>query len=99
MFYGIEQSTDRRDLRTVIKKFSTQAALVKWMRAKTGEFTYDDPAAARNYHHTFRYGYEMNGRVDKKHRAFTVQHSPTYPRNEADRLADYICCTGTEITA
>ena len=32
----------------------------------SGSFTYVDPKGARNYHHNFRYGYELSGRIDKK---------------------------------
>ena len=31
MFYGIEQSTDQRRPRTVVKKFASQSALMRWM--------------------------------------------------------------------
>lgn len=58
MIYGIEESTDLRNPRTVIKKFSSENAARKWA-ARGGGFTYDDPEAARNYHHTFRRVYRM----------------------------------------
>lgn len=96
MYYGIEQSTDMRDKRTVIKKFSSKASLIKWMK-NSGGFTYDDPESARNYHHTFREGYELKGRVDKKDKIFMDRGSPTYPRSDNDNLANYLYVYGVEI--
>lgn len=97
MYYGVEQSTDMRDKRTVIKKFaSNKVALLKWMK-NSGGFTYDDPESARNYHHTFRKGYELNGRVNKKDKIFMESGTPTYPRNDADNLAAYLYKYGSEI--
>lgn len=96
MYYGVEQSTDMRDKRTVIKKFSSKVSLIKWMR-NSGGYTYDDPEAARNYHHTFREGYELKGRVDKKDKIFNEHGSPTYPRNYNDNLAHYLYEYGLEV--
>ena len=75
--------------RTVIKKFYTISALQKWVNAKSGDFTYGDPDSARNWHKTFRHGYEYIGRIDKNHSIFKYQ-SRTYPRNEKDMIATYI---------
>ena len=96
MFYGIEQSTDMRNKRTVIKRFPTKARLLTWMQ-NSGGFTHSDPAAARNYHHTFRYGCELAERIDKKHRVFRDRGSPSYPRTHADNMASYLYTYGTEI--
>lgn len=96
MYYGVEQSTDLRDRRTVIKKFTTERSLNKWME-KSGEFTYADPESARNYHHTFRYGYYLNGRIDKKNSIFKESGTSTYPLREADKVANYLYKYGEEI--
>lgn len=89
MYYGVEQSTDQRCPRTVIKKFTGKRALLKWME-KSGGLTYADPVGARNYHHTFRYGYELSGRVDRKDAIFQDRGSNSYPRNDADNMASYL---------
>lgn len=96
MYYGVEQSTDMRDKRTVIKKFTSKVALLKWMK-NSGGFTYDDPESARNYHHTFREGYELNGRINKKDKIFNDRGTTTYPRNADDNLANYLYVHGLEI--
>jgi hypothetical protein len=98
MFYGIEQSTDMRDKRTVIKKFNTKPALLKWLQHCVG-FTYDDPDAARNHHHSFRSGYELMGRIDKKDKVFTYHGTPTYPCTSKDQLVNYIQKYGQEVEA
>lgn len=96
MYYGVEQSTDMRDKRTVIKKFSSKASLIKWMK-NSGGFTYDDPESARNYHRTFREGYKLDGRVNKKDKIFMESGTPTYPRNDKDNLATYLYKYGSEV--
>ena len=96
MFYGIEQSTDMRDKRTVVKKFTTKVALLKWLQGGGG-FTYNDPEAARNYHHSFRSGYELSGRIDKKDKVFSYHGTPTYPCTSKDQLANYIHKYGQEV--
>ncbi len=96
MFYGIAQSTDMRDPDTYIIKFTAKSALFKWMRGG-GDYTHSDPAAARNYHRTFRRGYELQGRIDKRDAIFGDRGSHTYPRNEKDNLAYYIKKYGREL--
>jgi hypothetical protein len=96
MFYGVEQSTDMREPRTVIKKFSSKVKLLKWMET-SGGFTYDDPVGARNHHHTFRHGYEYQGRVDTKDKSFKDYGTSCYPRNSEDNLASFLYKYGTEI--
>ena len=97
MLYGIEQSTDMRCKRTVVKKFSSLSALKKWLE-NSGGYTYSYPDSANNWHHTFRSGYELIGRIDKKHKLFHDNGTPTYPRNEQDKLASYIQMFGTEVS-
>jgi len=96
MLYGVEQSTDLRDRRTVIKKFTSLSNLRKWMK-NGGDFTHEDPEAARNYHHDLRYGYEIKGCVNKKDNIFKDKGSPTYPLTDKDKLAIYLRKYGTEI--
>lgn len=96
MFYGVEQSTDMRCPRTVIKKFKNKNALLKWMK-NSGGFTYEDPDGARNHHHTFRYGYELHGRIDKKDPIFSYTGTTTYPKNKEDNMAWYLMRNGLEI--
>ena len=97
MYYGIFQSTDLRDRRTQIKKFSSLKAALKWKAQGNGQFTYDDPDAARNHHHSFKYVYEYIGRINKKDVIFMYNGTPTYPCTENDKLATYISKYGTEI--
>lgn len=71
MYFGIEKSTDLRNPQTVIVKFAKndKKKIKAWFFSKSnGEFTYDNPEAARNHHHTFRYIYEYDGylRMTKK---------------------------------
>lgn len=96
MLYGIEQSTDMRCPRTVVKKFTSKKQLLEWMKT-SGNFTYADPEKARNWHRTFRYGYELHGRVDRKDSCFNNIGTSTYPRNGQDNFADYICKHGNRI--
>lgn len=97
MFYGIEQSTDLRARRTVVKKFSSESALRRWIGNGGGEFTYTDPDMARNWNRTFRDGYELNGRVDRKNMIFSAIGTRDYPRCAADNLAAYIHNFGTQV--
>jgi acyl-CoA synthetase (AMP-forming)/AMP-acid ligase II len=97
MFYGVEQSTDLRRQRTVVEKFTTEKALKKWINEKNGDFTYSDPHGARNYHRTFRYGYEVIGRINKKDPLFKYRGTNTYPRNSEDNLASYVYKYGREL--
>lgn len=96
MFYGIEQSTDLRCLRTTVKKFSSESALKRWL-AGGGGHTYSDPDEARNHHHSFRYGYELGGRIKMNGSGLYNGGSRDYPRNYADNLASYIRCHGVQI--
>ena len=94
MFYGIEQSTDLRDRRTVIKKFQSLTTLQKWMK-NSGGFTYENPEESRNYHHTFRSGYELVGRVNKSDPIF--KKDSTYHSTANDKMTRYIWKYGKEI--
>jgi hypothetical protein len=96
MFYGVEQSTDQRNLHTVIKKFSSKGNLLKWMKT-SGGYTHDDPDGAQNHHHTFRYGYEYQGRVDTKNKIFKDCGTSCYPRTPEDNLFLYLYKYGSEI--
>jgi len=96
MLYGVEKSTDLRDPRTQIKKFTSERALLNWMK-NSGGFTYEDPALAQNYHHTFRYGYRLAGRIDKKDEVFNDRGTSTYPVTYNDQIARYLYRHGTEI--
>jgi len=100
MYYGIEQSTDLRCPNTVVKKFVSRFAALRWRDepGKSGRLTYADPDGARNWHHTFRQVYEIHGRIDKKHPAFKNRGTSTYPRCDADNLASYIMAHGQEVT-
>ena len=98
MFYGIEQSTDMRGPKTVVKKFSGKPALRKWLQGGGG-FTYSDPDAARNHHRSFRSGYQHIGRIDKKDKIFSSYGTRDYPRNDADNLARYLQAYGSELDA
>ncbi len=40
---------------------------------------------------------ELRGRVDKKHPIFRDRGTPTYPRGDADNLANYLFTYGKEI--
>lgn len=97
MYYGVSQSTDMRCKNTIIKKFTSEIALKKWLSYGSGDFTYGDPEVVRNYHHTFKYGYKLNGRMDKKNPIFKDNGSPTYPRYESDNVASYLHEYGTRI--
>ncbi len=98
MFYGIEQSTDQRYPRTVVKKFASQSAMKRWM-AGGGGYTYSDPDGAKNHHRSFRYGYELIGRIDRKDRVFSSRGTRDYPKSDVDNLALYIIRNGTQIDA
>ena len=106
MIWGIEQSTDMRNPRTVIKKFSTRKSALKWASESGG---YSDKGAAnnalpvpsQNWHHSFRYVWETNGwrspsvaKLDEM--AWKISTS-TYPRYARDVLASLIEKNGTEV--
>jgi len=98
MIYGIEQSTDLRCKQTVIKKFGSIKTAQKWAK-NSGGFTYRNPEAARNYHHTFRYLYEFFGRLPKKEVKVEMSYSTsTYPVTEADAKARIIMRHGKKVT-
>ncbi len=96
MYYGVEQSTDMRDHRTVIKKFARESPLRVWMQ-NSGGFTYGDPEGAQNFHHTFRYGYRLDGRIDMRDRVFKNLGTPTYPVSRNDQIATYLFKHGERI--
>lgn len=97
MFYGFTQSTDMRYKNTHIKKFNSEKALKKWLSVGSGGYTYSDPDAARNYHHTFKYGFEHVGRIDYKHQIFMDHGTPTYPSTKNDQIARYLRNYGRSI--
>ena len=97
MIYGVEQSTDIRERRTKIVKFKSEASARKWKQTKSGNFTYDNPEEARNYHKTFRELYILDGKIDKKDSIFHQQGTSTYPRSYEDNLAMYIWKYGKEL--
>ena len=70
MYYGVEQSTDLRNQRTVIKKFTSIKSLYKWLDQCNNDYTYADPEGARNWHRTIREGYELCGHINKKDAIF-----------------------------
>lgn len=96
MFYGVQQSTDMRYPMTKIKKFTAIKALRKWIK-NTGDYTYDDPEQARNYHRDFRYGYELKERINKKDPIFNDLGTRDYPQNDNDRMANYLYKYGDKI--
>jgi len=51
----------------------------------------------QNYHHTFRYLYELFGRVDKRDSVFKSQGTSTYPKNDKDRMYSYLIKHGEEL--
>ncbi|MFA4971314.1 MAG: hypothetical protein WC683_01790 [bacterium] len=97
MLYGVEKSTDLRNPQTVVKKFLSRKELLQWMDQRSGEYTHADPEAAQNWHHTFRSGYELRGRINRKDRIFDNHGSSTYPQGRADNEADYLVRYGTEV--
>jgi len=97
MLYGIEQSTDMRCPRTVVKKFTSKATLLKWVNCG-GNYTFNDPEGARNFHRSFRAAYELSGRINKSDPIFKDRGSRDYPRNATDNLASYIFKNGLQIT-
>lgn len=101
MYYGIEQSTDLRRPNTVVKKFVSRSAALRWRDepGMSGRSTYGDPEGARNWHHTYRRVYELQGRLDRKHEVFRDRGTSTYPRSDADNLASYLYRFGQEVEA
>lgn len=67
------------------------------MMENSGRLTYDDPEQARNYHHDFRYGYELFGRINKKDPIFRSLGSRDYPQNDKDNTANYLYRYGDKI--
>lgn len=99
MFYGVVQSTDMRCRGTKILKFSSRKGLVAWLNAGGGEFTHENPQEEQNYHHDLRYGYELNGWVNRKDAIFSNFGSPTYKKTENDQFVDYLQKYGKEVVA
>ena len=90
MYYGVSQSTDLRDRRTKILKFKTVESLRKWLSTGSGEFTYKNPEESRNYHHTYKSGYFVQGRIDFKDKIFKSSGTPTYRVTKEDNIATYL---------
>lgn len=97
MFYGVEESTDMRCPQTKIVKFTSESGLKKWMQARQGTFTYDDPEVAKNYHKTFRKGYDYQGRIKKADVEKLVKSTPTYPRCYEDGLSLFLHLNAKEV--
>lgn len=57
----IEKSTDLNHPNTKVGFTRSLKRATTWRDepGKSGRFTYSDPGAAQNHHHTFRYVYEM----------------------------------------
>jgi len=96
MYYGVEQSTDMRNKMTTVKRFYSKRALLRWMDSPVG-FTHADPEAAGNYHHSFRYGYYLEGKIDWKDPIFKSKGTRDYPLTKDDLLATYLRVYGKEI--
>ena len=105
-YYGISQSTDMRCPHTKIfylgygNRGKTRAS--EWIKSKVAHFTYDDPGAARNYHHTLYDVYEMpsgwRAPSEKKMIAEALRRSSTsYPRYKEDVFFDLIRKDGTRV--
>jgi len=97
MFYGIEYSTDLRCKQTVVKKFRTENALKKWIDGCRKRSTYADQESARNWHHTFREGWELRGRIDFKHKMFQDYGTSTYPQTKSDNIHSYLFKYGRRV--
>lgn len=97
MYYGISQSTDLRHPKTVVKKFTSLRAAHAWAKIGNGDYTYKDPDAAQNWHHTFKYVYELRGRINKKDPVFGNLETSCYPRCHEDNLATYIKTHGWKV--
>jgi len=97
--YGIEQSTDMRDKRTIIKTFSSESTALKW-KEYSGHLTHGENAEVqKNYHHTFRCVYVLVGRLPTPKSIEKIRsewrHS-IYAKSVNDVKADYISSNGTE---
>lgn len=96
MYFGIEQSTDLRNPQSLIVKFAKieKKKVKTWFFSKiNGEFTYANPDAAHNHHHTFRYIYEYDGQliITKKEIEEIKKYSTsTYPIYTEDARAQII---------
>jgi len=99
MFYGVEQSTDKRCPNTVIKKFTSIRSLKKWMEF-SGRFTHENPEIALNWHRTYRKGYHLNGRINKKDKIFSDKknRNSMYPRSLNDNIDMYLYVYGVEVS-
>ena len=97
MYYVISQSTDLRCPLTKIRKFTSLNAAVRFAGMGNGEYTYKNPEAARNWHHTFNEIWELKGRINRKDPIFQDRGTSCYPRNDDDNLASYIQKHGFEV--
>ena len=97
MFYGVEQSTDFRFPNTVIKKFKDYESLKKWLEVPS-KFTHENPELEENWHRTYRKGYHLNGRINKKDKIFTDKGSRMYPRSLNDNIDMYLYVYGVVVS-
>lgn len=107
MIYGIDQTTDLRDLDTRIKKFTSKKAALIW-KSQSGGYAWvgaadeDIAPSQQNWHRRFRHIYETkNWRPPSKKKLYELairDSSSTYPRNSLDILASLISNNGIEIT-
>lgn len=98
----IEQSTDLRHPNSKIRFTQSKRTVKEILSKRESRYTYPDPKAARNWHHTFTYIYELPAgwRIPSKKSLQKEAYkcsTPTYPRTADDILANQIMAIGTKI--
>jgi len=99
----ISRSTDLRCPNSKVRILrSKRNALAIKASGNSGDYTYEDPAIARNWHRTFINVYELPAgvrlpSVKALKKEAKKASSPTYPRSWEDILADYIRRVGVKI--
>jgi len=101
LYAVVKQSTDMRHPETQVF-FVRSLKRAKELRVGSGEFVYDDPDSANNYHRIFTQVYELPNNWRKPsqrelEREARENSTPTYPRNATDVLARRIKEVGLEI--
>ena len=95
----VEQSTDPYDRRTKVRFFASRRSALE-CAAQGGEFTYPDPEAAQNWHHTFRAVYLLPKGWRKPRdlgKLARMLATPTYPCTEQDALGWFIAQAGERV--
>ena len=96
----IRQSTDSRCPMSEVE-FTRSKKVISAALVEKPKLTYNDPEAAKNWHHTLTYVYELPDGWRRPSQKFLSERvskcSSCYPRTKTDILADKIMDDGVRV--